>query len=118
MLWLWVSAAWHFKGNKFFTNARNQSTIDISYPKRPEFSEAELWEAQLSYLNPTKCTYTYWARAPHLHVGAVPCFRRLHANLSQQRPEFDPRPVRVESAVDKGAVEKVFSEYFGFPLLV
>jgi len=51
-------------------------------------------------------------------VGAVPCFRWLHANLSQQRPEFDPRPVHVESAVDKVALEKVSSEYFGFPLLV
>jgi hypothetical protein len=47
-----------------------------------------------------------------LKIKAVPKLKRLVAGFPPRRPGFDPRSAQV---VDKVALARVFSEYFGFP---
>jgi hypothetical protein len=50
-----------------------------------------------------------------LSNSAVKLLGRLVAGFPQRWPRFQPRSGRVGFVMDKAALGKVFSEYFGFP---
>jgi hypothetical protein len=49
---------------------------------------------------------------------ALPRLRRLVAGVSPQRPSFEPRSVSAKFVIDKVALSRFLSDFFGFPLSV
>jgi hypothetical protein len=73
-------------------------------------------EIQTHPLQNTSLQRYSYSNVPGLE--AVPQLRRLVAGFSPRRPWFEPRSGHVRFVVNKVALGKVFSKYFGFPCQV